>query len=48
MPALAVTTTSLPGAQVGKAYTATLTATGGTPPLNWSISRRLVARGTVA
>jgi hypothetical protein len=36
--ALAVTTTSLPGAQVGKAYTATLTATGGTPPLTWSIA----------
>jgi hypothetical protein len=36
--ALAVTTTSLPGAQVGKAYTATLTATGGTPPLTWSIT----------
>ena len=35
---LAVTTTSLPVAQVGKAYTATLAATGGTPPLNWSIS----------
>ena len=36
--ALAVTTTSLAGAQVGKAYTATLTATGGTPPLTWSIA----------
>jgi hypothetical protein len=36
--ALAVTTTSLAGAQVGKAYTATLTATGGTPPLAWSIA----------
>ena len=35
---LAVTTTSLPGAQVGKAYTATLAATGGTPPLIWSIT----------
>jgi hypothetical protein len=36
--ALAVTTTSLPAAQVGKAYTTTLTATGGTPPLTWSIA----------
>ncbi len=35
---LAVTTTSLPGAQVGKPYTATLTASGGTPPLTWSIT----------
>ena len=36
--ALAVTTTSLPGAQVGKPYTATLTAGGGTPPLTWSLA----------
>jgi hypothetical protein len=36
--ALAVSTTSLPGAQVGKPYTATLTATGGTAPLTWSIA----------
>ena len=36
--ALAVTTTSLPVAQVGKAYTATLAATGGTSPLTWSIT----------
>jgi hypothetical protein len=36
--ALAVTSTSLPPAQVGRAYTATLTASGGTPPLTWSIT----------
>jgi Putative Ig domain len=36
--ALAVTTTSLPAAQVGRAYTATLAATGGIPPLAWSIT----------
>jgi hypothetical protein len=36
--ALAVTTASLPGAQMGKPYTATLTATGGTPPLRWSLA----------
>jgi len=35
---LALTTTSLAGAQVSKPYTATLTATGGTPPLTWSIT----------
>jgi hypothetical protein len=37
-PPLTVTTMSLPGAQVGKAYTARLTATGGTSPLTWSIT----------
>ena len=36
--ALAVTTTSLASAQVGVAYTATLKATGGTPPLTWSLA----------
>jgi hypothetical protein len=43
--ALAVTTTSLPAAQVGKAYTATLTATGGTPPLTWSITAGTLPAG---
>src|SRR5262249_17845478 len=33
---LSVTTTSLPGATIGTAYTATLAATGGTPPYTWS------------
>ena len=37
-PALAVTTTSLAAAQVGKPYTATLAAAGGTSPLTWSIT----------
>jgi hypothetical protein len=36
--ALAVTTAALAGAQVGRVYTATLAASGGTPPLSWSIS----------
>lgn len=36
--ALAVTTTSLPNAQVGKSYSATLVATGGTAPLTWSLT----------
>jgi hypothetical protein len=34
---LAITTTSLPGGTDGVAYTATLVATGGTAPYNWSI-----------
>jgi WD40 repeat protein len=33
-----ITTTALPGATAGTAYTATLTATGGTAPLAWSVS----------
>ena len=35
--ALAVTTSSLPGATVGSAYSAALSATGGTEPYDWSI-----------
>jgi len=34
---LAVTTSSLPGGTVGVAYSATLTATGGTPPYLWTL-----------
>jgi hypothetical protein len=37
--ALTITTTSLPPAQVGAPYSASLTAVGGTPPLNWSTRR---------
>jgi len=33
----AVTTSSLPGGTVGTAYSATLSATSGTPPYSWSI-----------
>ena len=36
--ALAITTTSLPGATVGTAYSATLAASGGTPPYAWTLS----------
>jgi hypothetical protein len=36
--ALAVTTSSLPNAQVGKPYSATLGASGGTDPLTWTLS----------
>lgn len=35
---LSVTTTTLPGGMVGKAYSATLAATGGTGPYTWSIT----------
>jgi Putative Ig domain len=35
---LQMTTTSLPAAQVGSAYSATLTATGGVPPYTWSLA----------
>lgn len=34
---LAISSTSLPDATVGVAYTAPLAATGGAPPLSWSI-----------
>jgi Putative Ig domain len=34
-PTLQVSTTALPDGQVGVAYSATLTATGGTPPYTW-------------
>lgn len=37
-PALVVTTASLPGGQVGSAYTANLGASGGTAPYRWSLS----------
>ena len=37
-PPLAIATTSLPGGTVGTAYSATLTASGGTPPYTWSIT----------
>ena len=33
-----ITTTSLPNAVIGKAYSATMVATGGTTPYTWSIS----------
>jgi len=43
--ALAVTTTSLAGAQVGEPYTAMLTATGGTPPRTWSLAAGTLPAG---
>jgi uncharacterized repeat protein (TIGR03803 family) len=36
--ALTITTTSLPAGAVGSPYTATLSASGGTPPFTWSTS----------
>jgi PKD repeat protein len=36
-PGVSITTTALPGATQGAAYSATLAATGGTPPYSWSI-----------
>jgi hypothetical protein len=35
---LAVTTNSLPGGNVGTAYSATLSAAGGTPPYHWAVT----------
>jgi hypothetical protein len=35
---LAITTTALPQAVTGQAYSATLQATGGTPPYTWSVA----------
>ena len=35
---LALTTSSLPSATVGKSYTAALTASGGTPPYTWTLA----------
>src|SRR5262249_10843973 len=42
---LTITTTALPGARVGVAYSATLTATGGTPPYTWSIASGTLPAG---
>ncbi len=43
--ALAVTTTSLPSATVGVAYSATLGASGGTPPYSWAITSGALPAG---
>jgi hypothetical protein len=37
LPSLSIATNSLPGGRQNTAYSATLAAAGGTPPLNWSI-----------
>jgi uncharacterized protein YjbI with pentapeptide repeats len=38
-PAITITTTSLPPATVGAAYSAQLSATGGNPPYTWKLAR---------
>jgi subtilisin family serine protease len=40
-PPLAITTTSLPNGAVGRAYSTTLSASGGTPPYTWTESGSL-------
>ncbi len=42
---LTITTMSLPNAQVGKPYAATVTAIGGTSPYTWSITSGSLPRG---
>ena len=42
---LAITTTSVPVGILGKAYSATLAATGGTPPYTWSIASGTLPAG---
>lgn len=40
-----ISTTSLPGASVGDAYTVTLAATGGTEPYSWSVTHGTLPAG---
>ena len=44
-PTLAITTTALPDGAVGVPYNVTLQATGGTPPLTWSIPTGVLPSG---
>ncbi|MHB8393447.1 MAG: G1 family glutamic endopeptidase [Candidatus Dormibacteria bacterium] len=44
-PTLAVATMSLPGATVGVAYSASLQASGGTPPYSWAITSGALPSG---
>jgi hypothetical protein len=44
-PALQVTTSALPNGQVGKAYSATLSASGGTAPLSWALTAGALPAG---
>ena len=43
---LTITTTALPAATAGVAYSATLAATGGTPPYTWSLASGTLPAGT--
>ncbi len=44
-PPLAATSAALPAGQVGKTYSATPTANGGTPPLTWSVASGTLPTG---
>ena len=46
-PALAITTSTLPGGQVGVTYSQTLQASGGTAPYTWSISAGSLPQGLI-
>jgi hypothetical protein len=46
-PAPVITTTLLPNATVGSAYSQTLNATGGTGPYNWSVTNGTLPAGLV-
>ena len=45
LPPLVITTTSLPAASVGVAYSATLNATGATPPYSWAVTSGSLPNG---
>lgn len=45
VPPVAITTTTLPGGSIGSAYTATLTATGGTLPYTWNVTAGTLPAG---
>jgi len=45
MPALAITTGTIPGGTAGLSYTTTLVATGGSSPYNWTISSGALPTG---
>jgi hypothetical protein len=42
---LIITTSSLPSGKVGASYSTTLSASGGTPPYTWSISKKTASPG---
>jgi hypothetical protein len=46
-PTLGISTTSLPAASTGAAYSASFTATGGTPPYTWSLANGTLPAGVV-
>ena len=46
-PPVSVTTTSLPGGEVGQLYSQTLAATGGTPPYTWTVDAGSLPPGVV-